>query len=45
MKKVLLSLATLVVFALGITSCNSDSPKASADKFLNGLMHYDYEAA
>lgn len=45
MKKLLLSLATVMLFAVGMTSCNSDSPKASADKFLTGLLHYDYEAA
>ena len=45
MKKALLSLTAVLVLAIGMTSCNSDSPKASADKFLTGLMHYDYEAA
>lgn len=45
MKKVLLSLAVLMTFAVGMTGCNSNSPKASADKFLTGLLHYDYEAA
>lgn len=45
MKKLLLSFTAIVVFALGITGCNSNSPKASADKFLTGLLHYDYESA
>jgi len=45
MKKLLLSLAAVMLFAIGMTSCNSDSPKGSADKFLTGLLHYDYEAA
>ena len=45
MKKVLLSLAAIMVFTIGMVSCNSNSPKASADKFLTGLLHYDYEAA
>lgn len=45
MKKLLLSLTAVMIFAIGMTSCNSDSPKASADKFLTGLLHYDYEAA
>ncbi|HRO41901.1 MAG TPA: DUF4878 domain-containing protein [Flavipsychrobacter sp.] len=45
MKKLLLSLTAVLAFSIGMTSCNSDSPKASADKFLTGLMHYDYEAA
>ncbi len=45
MKKVLLSLAAVMVIAISLISCNSNSPKASADKFLTGLYHYDYEAA
>lgn len=45
MKKVLLSLAAVMVIAISMVSCNSNSPKASADKFLTGLLHYDYEAA
>ena len=45
MKKLLLSLAATIVLTLGLTSCNSNSPKASADKFMTSLLHYDYEAA
>jgi len=45
MKKVLLSLAAVLMISLGLVSCNSNSPKASADKFLTGLLHYDYESA
>lgn len=45
MKKVLLSLTAVLVLAMGFASCNSNSPKASADKFMTGLLHYDYEAA
>ena len=45
MKKVLLSLAAVLVLAVSFVSCNSNSPKASADKFMTGLLHYDYEAA
>lgn len=45
MKKVLFSLAAVMLFAMSLVSCNSNSPKASADKFLTGLLHYDYEAA
>ena len=45
MKKVLFSLAVVSLLALSIVSCNSNSPKASADKFLTGLYHMDYEAA
>lgn len=45
MKKLLLSLAATFVFALVLTSCNTNSPKAAADKFLTNLYHMDYEAA
>ncbi len=45
MKKLLLSLTAFLAFTIGMSSCNSDSPKGAADKFLTGLMHYDYEAA
>jgi hypothetical protein len=45
MKKVLLSLAVVTLFAVSLISCNTNSPKSSADKFLTGLYHMDYEAA
>src|SRR5687767_1104197 len=45
MKKVLLSVAAMFVMALTIISCNSNSPKASADTFLNSLYHMDYAKA
>lgn len=45
MKKILLSVAALFLIAMSFTSCNSNSPKATADKFLTGLLHYDYESA
>lgn len=45
MKKVLLSVAAMFVMALTIISCNNNSPKASADTFLNSLYHMDYAKA
>jgi len=45
MKKALLSLAAICVLALAITSCNNDSPKAAADKFLTSLYHMEYAKA
>jgi hypothetical protein len=45
MKKVLLSLTAVLVLAVSFVSCNSNSPKTSADKFMTGLLHYDYDAA
>jgi GH25 family lysozyme M1 (1,4-beta-N-acetylmuramidase) len=45
MKKFLLPLAAVFVFALSLTSCNTNSPKAAADKFLNSLYHMDYKEA
>ncbi|MBS1782355.1 MAG: DUF4878 domain-containing protein [Bacteroidetes bacterium] len=45
MKKVLFALTTTLILAIGLTSCSSNSPKASAEKFLTGLLHYDYDAA
>ena len=45
MRRVVLSVAILIAGALTIMSCNNNSPKAVADKFLTSLYHYDYEAA
>jgi hypothetical protein len=45
MKKVFFSLAAALVLAISIISCNTNSPKASADKFLTGFYHLDYKAA
>lgn len=42
-KTSLLSLA--VVAALSFAGCKSDSPKATAEKFLNDFYHMDYEGA
>jgi hypothetical protein len=45
MKKLLLSFAAICVMAMTLVSCNSNTPKATADKFLNGLYHMDYKQA
>lgn len=45
MKKAVYSILAIVLITIGLTSCNSNTPKASADKFLTGLLHYDYESA
>lgn len=45
MKKVFFSLVAVFALAISLVSCNSNSPKASAEKFVNGLTHMDYEAA
>lgn len=45
MKKVLLSVAALCLIAVTLMSCGGGSPKAAAEKFLNGLYHMDFEAA
>jgi multidrug efflux pump subunit AcrB len=44
MKKYLLFIAQ-VVFVLVLSSCNSNTPKAAAEKFLNGIYQLDYNAA
>lgn len=45
MKKLILSFVALLFCAVAFVACNSNSPKATADKFLTGLHHGDYEAA
>lgn len=45
MKKFLLATAAIFVMAIVFVSCSSNSPKASADKFLTSFWHMDYEAA
>lgn len=45
MKKVFFSLVAVFALAISLVSCNSNSPKAAAEKFVNGLTHMDYEAA
>jgi hypothetical protein len=45
MKKLLFFLSVTVLLAAGLTGCNSNSPKATADKFLNNFYHMDYKEA
>lgn len=45
MKKVILSVAAMLVLALSLVSCQGGGPKANAEKFLNGFWHMDYAAA
>jgi hypothetical protein len=45
MKKTFLSLAAMLVLAVTLVSCNGGSPKAAAEKWLNGFYHMDYAAA
>jgi hypothetical protein len=45
MKKVILSVASMLVLALTLVSCGGGGPKANAEKFLNGFHHMDYAAA
>lgn len=45
MKKVLLSIAAAILFAFTMVSCNSNSPKGTAEKFLNSFYHMEYKEA
>jgi hypothetical protein len=45
MKKIVLFFAAATILSLGLVSCNNNSAKSTAETFLNGLYHYDYEAA
>lgn len=45
MKKLFFSLATVVLLAMSLVSCNNNTPKAAADKFLNSFYHMDYKEA
>lgn len=45
MKKLVFSVVALFVMAVTLVSCGGGSPKASAEKFLNGLYHMDFAAA
>lgn len=45
MKRLILSFVALLAVAITFTACNSNSPKATADKFLTSLSHMDYEGA
>jgi Domain of unknown function (DUF4878) len=45
MKKFIYSFIAIAIMAAGLTSCNTNSPKASAQKFLDALYHNEYTAA
>lgn len=45
MKKVLLSVASVLMLAVVLVSCSSNGPKANAEKFLNAFHHMDYATA
>ncbi len=45
MKKAILSMAALLALAVTLVSCGGGSPKASAEKWLNGFYHMDYAQA
>lgn len=45
MKKVILSIASMLVLAMTLVSCGGGGPKANAEKFLNGFYHMDYKSA
>lgn len=45
MKKTILSLAAMLAIAVSLVSCGGGSPKANAQKFLDGLYHMDIAAA
>ena len=45
MKKILLSLSTIVIAAMMLASCNKSSPKDVAKTWLTSFYHMDYDAA
>ncbi len=45
MKKLLFSFSAAVILALTMVSCNSNSPKSTAEKFLNSFYHMEYKQA
>lgn len=46
MKKAILSLTALVALAISVMSCGGGgTPKAAAEKFLNGVNHMDFASA
>ncbi len=45
MKNLFSVFAILFGLAIGFTACNKNTPEASAEKFLNGFLHMDFEAA
>lgn len=45
MKRIFFALAAVIMLAVGLVSCNSNTPKAAADKFLTSFYHMDYKEA
>lgn len=45
MKKTILSIAAVLALAVTLVSCGGGSPKAAAEKWLNGFYHMDYASA
>lgn len=45
MKKIFLPLLAVVTLSMSLVSCKSSSPKPVAEKFLNGIMHMNFEEA
>lgn len=45
MKKAILSVAAMLALAVTLVSCGGGSPKAAAEKWLNGFYHMDYASA
>jgi len=45
MKKAILSVAAVMALAIMLVSCKGNSPKATAEKWLNGFYHMDYASA
>ncbi len=45
MKKMFFYATAIMALAISLVGCNSNTPEASAEKFLNGFLHMDFEAA
>lgn len=45
MKKILFPFVLLLTITIGLVSCDSNSSKATAEKFLNNFYHMDYKEA
>lgn len=40
-----LEIVVALIILVGLAGCNSNSPKATAEKFLNGFYHMEYDKA
>ena len=45
MKKVFFYITAFWVLAVSLAGCNTYTPESSAEKFLNGFLHMDFESA